>query len=100
MIKALQVSNNSIDRSVQLGNPHNVQPENSHKARSYPWRGKKCLFRQLGLQLNALNQLRYDLREMKIHGLIQYNRQHYSYLLTDKGMPVRLYRTSLKAHLF
>jgi len=36
----------------------------------------------------TINQLRYDLRKMKAHGLIERNGNHYSYLLTDKGMKV------------
>jgi hypothetical protein len=36
----------------------------------------------------TINQLRYDLRKMKAHGLVERNGNHYSYLLTDKGMQV------------
>lgn len=34
----------------------------------------------------TINQLRYDLRKMKAHGLVERNGTHYSYRLTDKGM--------------
>lgn len=33
----------------------------------------------------TINQLRYDLRKMKAHGLIQRNGHQYSYILTEKG---------------
>lgn len=36
----------------------------------------------------TVNQLRYDLRKMKAHGLVERNGKHYSYQLTDKGMRV------------
>jgi len=36
----------------------------------------------------TINQLRYDLRKMKAHGLIERNGRHYSYYLTEKGMKV------------
>jgi len=36
----------------------------------------------------TINQLRYDLRKMKAHGLTERNGKHYSYRLTDKGMKV------------
>ena len=38
----------------------------------------------------GLNQLRYDLRKMKAHGLIVRDDQHYAYRLTDKGTEVAL----------
>lgn len=38
----------------------------------------------------SLTQLRYDLRKMKARGLISRNRNHYSYLLTEKGIRVCL----------
>jgi len=38
----------------------------------------------------TLTQLRYDLRKMKAHGLIQRDPQHYSYRLTEKGVKVSL----------
>jgi hypothetical protein len=34
----------------------------------------------------TLTQLRYDLRKMKAHGLIQRDLQHYCYCLTEKGI--------------
>jgi hypothetical protein len=36
----------------------------------------------------TINQLRYDLRKMKAHGLIKRNGRQYSYVLTDKGVKV------------
>ena len=36
----------------------------------------------------TINQLRYDLRKMKVHGLIKRNGRQYSYCLTSKGMKV------------
>ena len=36
----------------------------------------------------TINQLRYDLRKMKAHGLIKRNGRHYSYVLTEKGVKV------------
>jgi hypothetical protein len=36
----------------------------------------------------GLNQLRYDLRKMRAHGLLQRDGQHYTYRLTDKGVKV------------
>lgn len=36
----------------------------------------------------TINQLRYDLRKMKAHGLIHRNGRQYSYLLTEKGVKV------------
>lgn len=36
----------------------------------------------------TINQLRYDLRKMKEHGLIQRNGRQYSYVLTEKGVHV------------
>ena len=38
----------------------------------------------------TLTQLRYDLRKMKAHGLIQRDPQHYCYRLTEKGIKVSL----------
>lgn len=37
-----------------------------------------------------LSQLRYDLRKLKAHGLIQRDGKHYRYRLTDKGLKVAL----------
>ena len=36
----------------------------------------------------TINQLRYDLRKLKAHDLIERNGRHYSYRLTDKGRKV------------
>lgn len=36
----------------------------------------------------TINQLRYDLRKMKAHGLIERNKSRYSYVFTDKGIKV------------
>jgi hypothetical protein len=36
----------------------------------------------------TLTQLRYDLRKMKAHGLIERNGKQYSYVLTEKGVKV------------
>lgn len=36
----------------------------------------------------TINQLRYDLRKMKAHGLIKRNGRQYSYVLTEKGVKV------------
>ena len=38
----------------------------------------------------GLNQLRYDLRKMKAHGLIERDGKRYAYRLTDKGAKVAL----------
>jgi len=38
----------------------------------------------------TLTQLRYDLRKMKAHGLIQRNGKQYAYLLTEKGVKVAI----------
>jgi hypothetical protein len=37
-----------------------------------------------------LNQLRYDLRKLKGHGLLQRDGSHYSYRLTTKGIHIAL----------
>ena len=36
----------------------------------------------------TINQLRYDLRKMKAHGLIKRKGRQYSYVLTEKGVKV------------
>ena len=41
-------------------------------------------------QTYSINQLRYDMRKMKAHGLIQRHGKWYSYRLTEKGMKVSL----------
>ena len=38
----------------------------------------------------GLNQLRYDLRKMRAHGLLQREGTRYAYRLTDKGVKVAL----------
>jgi hypothetical protein len=45
---------------------------------------------QLNIANYTLTQLRYDLRKLKAHGLIQRDGQHYAYRLTDKGIRVAL----------
>jgi hypothetical protein len=36
----------------------------------------------------GLNQLRYDLRKLRAHGLLQREGRHYAYRLTEKGVKV------------
>ena len=36
----------------------------------------------------TINQLRYDLRKMKAHGLVKRNGRQYSYVLTEKGVNI------------
>ncbi len=43
---------------------------------------------ELTPQAYTLTQLRYDLRKMKGHGLLERDGQRYSYRLTDKGKRV------------
>jgi hypothetical protein len=38
----------------------------------------------------GLNQLRYDVRKMKAHGLVERDGKRYAYRLTDKGTKVAL----------
>ena len=38
----------------------------------------------------GLNQLRYDLRKLKAHGLLERDGRRYAYRLTDKGLRVAL----------
>jgi hypothetical protein len=45
---------------------------------------------QLSPKNYGLNQLRYDLRKLKGHGLLQRDGAHYAYQLTDKGVQVAL----------
>jgi hypothetical protein len=45
---------------------------------------------QLSPKAYSLNQLRYDLRKLKGHGLLQRDCRRYSYLLTTKGVQVAL----------
>ena len=52
----------------------------------------QTLLKTFGLQSHTytLTQLRYDLRKMKAHGLIQRDPQHYYFRLTQKGIKVSL----------
>jgi hypothetical protein len=45
---------------------------------------------QLSAARYGLNQLRYDLRKMKAHGLVERDGKRYAYRLTDKGTKVAL----------
>jgi hypothetical protein len=45
---------------------------------------------QLSAARYGLNQLRYDLRKMKAHGLLERDGKRYAYRLTDKGTKVAL----------
>lgn len=45
---------------------------------------------QLSLANYTLTQLRYDLRKLKAHGLLERDGQRYAYRLTDKGIRVAL----------
>ena len=45
---------------------------------------------QLSVARYGLNQLRYDLRKMKAHGLVERDGKRYAYRLTDKGTKVAL----------
>jgi hypothetical protein len=45
---------------------------------------------QLPVARYGLNQLRYDLRKLKAHGLLQRDAKRYAYRLTDKGAKVAL----------
>jgi hypothetical protein len=51
------------------------------------WEAVRSAF-ALSPQAYTLNQLRYDLRKMKGHGLLQRVGQHYAYRLTEKGTRV------------
>jgi hypothetical protein len=44
----------------------------------------------LSAKAYGLNQLRYDLRKMKAHDLLQRDGHHYTYRLTEKGVKVAL----------
>lgn len=46
------------------------------------------IIQRFGLRDYTINQLRYDLRKMKAHGLIKRNGRQYSYVLTEKGIQV------------
>jgi len=45
---------------------------------------------QLSAKTYGLNQLRYDLRKLKGHGLLQRDERRYAYRLTEKGIDVAL----------
>ena len=45
---------------------------------------------QLSAKTYGLNQLRYDLRKLKGHGLLERDERRYAYRLTDKGVDVAL----------
>lgn len=45
---------------------------------------------QLTAKQYGLNQLRYDLRKMKAHGLVERDGRRYAYRLTEKGVQVAL----------
>jgi hypothetical protein len=45
---------------------------------------------QLSAAQYGLNQLRYDLRKLKAHGLLERDGRRYAYRLTDKGLRVAL----------
>jgi hypothetical protein len=45
---------------------------------------------QLSAKGYGINQLRYDLRKMKAHGILQRDGRRYAYRLTDKGLQVAL----------
>ncbi len=45
---------------------------------------------ELSANAYGLNQLRYDLRKLKGHGLLQRDGRRYAYRLTDKGLQVAL----------
>ena len=44
----------------------------------------------IGAERYGLNQLRYDLRKLKAHGLLARDGKRYAYRLTDKGTKVAL----------
>ncbi len=48
----------------------------------------KTIVKKYNLSPYTINQLRYDLRKMKAHGLVGRNGKHYSYRFTKKGMKV------------
>jgi len=48
----------------------------------------------------TITQLRYDLRKMKAHGLVERNGRQYSYVLTEKGIKVATMFTLFHKRLF
>ncbi len=66
-----------------------------HSGASTSWKTHdlhQSLIKQFDLspKTYTLNQLRYDLRKMKAHGLIKREANHYQYRLTEKGIKVCL----------
>jgi hypothetical protein len=51
-------------------------------------------------QIYGLNQLRYDLRKMRFHGLIARSGHRYTYALTEKGIRIALLFTLFHQRLF
>jgi hypothetical protein len=51
------------------------------------WEAVRSAF-SLSAQAYTLNQLRYDLRKLKGHGLLERMGEHYAYRLTEKGIRV------------
>lgn len=60
----------------------------------------KSILEAFELRNYTINQLRYDLRKMKAHGLVKRNGQQYSYLLTEKGVNVATMFTLFHKRLF
>src|SRR5450755_1040614 len=54
---------------------------------------------QLSPKQYGLNQLRYDLRKLKGHGLLERDGRHYAYRLTAKGLDVALLFLFFHKHL-
>ena len=48
----------------------------------------------------GLNQLRYDLRKLKAHGLLEREKRRYAYRLTHKGVRVALLFLLIHKRLF
>jgi hypothetical protein len=48
----------------------------------------QTIISKYNLQNYTINQLRYDLRKLKAHSLVERNGNHYTYRLTKKGMKV------------
>ena len=62
------------------------------------WQALQSAF-SLSPQDYTLTQLRYDLRKMKAHGLLERIDKHYAYRLTEKGAQVAAIRPLSQAHL-
>jgi hypothetical protein len=54
---------------------------------THVWEAVRSAF-SLSALAYALNQLRYDLRKLKGHGLLERMGEHYAYRLTEKGIRV------------